>query len=338
MKICNHQFKATIRGLTQSDLAELLEILTIPRKLWNEKTSREGNVYQLQYGYGDTKESVRVHLGNLADGYMDQVSRITEQRRPGAYGQQKPQSGYVPYYGRAYILLHGSYFDHATGFNFETLLLFLERVGFTPHDLDIAFDDDEDVTTLNEWLAVFRSWRKHCVGNMLRKQKILVVEDEELFVRVQIGSANSKTAYGSFYTRDDGTKRLELKCRDSDQIRDVLLPYQEENREAYNERALKELVSNLDIFTAASRKTRKPAEYVRVPFWSKFLASSPKKRQRREIKTASQLSMRDSFDKGLKNITGRIQNLFKKHAAYTTANELADELQDYIDSLRLQKI
>ena len=39
MHIENHQFKATIRALTESDLDELITILGIPRNLWHEKTN-----------------------------------------------------------------------------------------------------------------------------------------------------------------------------------------------------------------------------------------------------------------------------------------------------------
>jgi hypothetical protein len=123
MHIENHQYRATIKALTEADLHELVEILEIPRHHWKEKASfKTGELYALQYAYGTAKESAYIKLGSLADTYIHQAKRDTW-----ADLQDVP-SGYEPYYKEVNLLLHGSFFDHSD-FDFSRLLQFLERVG-----------------------------------------------------------------------------------------------------------------------------------------------------------------------------------------------------------------
>lgn len=331
MYIENHQFKATIRALTESDLDELIEILGIPRNLWKEKTNyHTGAIYGLHYAYGTSKQSVYIHKGKLSENYMDSATRniwVEKQLIP---------AGYETYTTNAYLLLHGSYFDHASNFNFERLLNFLERVGSTPGELDIAFCDDRRISVIGDWLRVFDNYRKHVIGNIIRKQKILVVRDSGHFERVQIGAASSKTMYGTLYVRPDGTIRLELKMRSSIQIQELLSHYSEESRSAYNNVALELLVANMDLITEESRRTKKPDLYVREPFWAAFLASNPKKiiwKEQHKITDIRQSSLKTSYETSVKTIVGRINNLCNRFAAHKTGSDIAEELLAAIGKL-----
>lgn len=332
MYIENHQFKATIRALTESDLEELTKILGIPRNNWNEKTNYQtGVIYGLQYAYGSAKQSVYIHTGKPSDNYMESTTRdiwVENQLIP---------AGYEPYNMNAYLLLHGSYFDYAPNFNFERLLTFLKRVGSTPGELDIAFCDDLGVTNIEDWIRVFDSYRKHVIGNIIRKQKILVVRDSGHFERVQLGAACSKTMYGTLYVRPDGTIRLELKMRNSMQIQELLSHYTEDNRAEYHTAALAMLTASLDIITEESRRTKKPELYVREPFWAAFLASKPKKMKWKDLKKKSdacQKTLKESYDTSLKTIVGRINNLVNRFAGHKSSSNIAEELISAISNLR----
>jgi|GEM_PF-5395116 len=332
MYIENHQFKATIRALTDSDLDELIAILGISRCHWKEKTNyHTGSIYGLHYTYGTAKQSVYIHTGKPSNNYMNSTTRSIWNDT-----QQVP-AGYEPYCTNAYLLLHGSYFDHVSTFNFERLLNFLERVGSTPGELDIAFCDDRCVTAIGDWLRVFDSYRKHVIGNIIRKQKILIVRDSGYFERVQLGAASSKTMYGTLYARPDGTIRLELKMRNSVQIQELLSYYSEDNRAAYHKAALEILTASMDIITEESRRTKKPELYAREQFWAEFLASHPKKLKWKDLKAKKetcQKTLKDSYDTSLKTIVGRINNLVNRFADHKTRNDITEELLTAIGTLR----
>ena len=332
MYIENHQFKATIRALTDSDLEELMSILGIPKNLWTEKANyRTKAIYGLQYAYGLAKQSVYVHTGKRSEYFMDSSTRDV------SVDIQQQDALYEPYSTNAYLLLHGSYFDHAPNFNFERLLTFLERVGSTPGELDIAFCDDQGVTKIESWLRVFDCYRKHVIGNIIRKQKILVVRDSGRFERVQLGVARSKTMYGTLYVRPDGTIRLELKMRNSVQIQELLSYFSEDDRSAYHNAALEILTASVDLITEESRRTRKASLYVREPFWAAFLASQPKKKKWKDIKKreASQKSLNVSYDASLKAIAGRIYNLVNRFAGIKSRNAITEDLLSAIGVWRM---
>lgn len=332
MYIENHQFKATIQALTESDLDELIEILGIPKNLWRLKTNYQtGVTYGLQYAYGSAQQSVYIHIGKRSENHMDTTSREV------SIEKQLIPAGFESYSINAYVLLHGSYFDHALNFNFERLLNFLERVGSTPGELDIAYCDDQVVTNIDDWLRVFESYRKHVIGNIIRKHRILVVRESGNFERVQIGAASSKTMYGTLYVRPDGTIRLELKMRNPEQIQKLLSYYFEENRLPYYNAALEVLTANMDLITEDSRRTKKPELYVREPFWAAFLASSPKKMKWKDLrkkKESCQASLKVSYDASLKTIAGRINSLVNRFAEHKTSSEIAEEVYAIVVNLR----
>lgn len=332
MYIENHQFKATIRALTESDLEELIELLGIPKNLWKEKTNyKTGEIYGYQYAYGAARQSVYIYTGKLADNFMQPVTRDI------CIDKQFIPTGYEPFYREAYLLLHGSYFDHATDFNFGRLLQFLARVGYSPRELDVAFCDDQGVTRLDDWLRVFDNHRKHIIGNIIRKQKILVVRDSGRFERVQIGAAKSKTMYGTMYLRPDGIIRLELKMRNAKQIIELLSYYKEDDRTAYHQMALSILTATLDVITEDTKRTRQPDLYIRERFWSEFLASKPKKLKWNDIlkKTeASHKVLGESYNSSLKTIVGRIYNLVNRFDGYKGRINIVEELFSAIGDLR----
>lgn len=331
MYIENHQFKATIRALTESDLDELISILGIPRNLWHEKTNyKTEKMYGLQYAYGTAKQSVYIHIGKMADSYMHPTTRDI------CVDQQFIPAGYEPFHREGYLLLHGSYFDHAPNFNLELLLNFLERVGHSSRELDVAFCDDQGITRLEDWLRVFDNYRKHVIGNLIRKQKILVVRDSGHFERVQLGAAKSKTMYGTLYLRPNGTIRLELKMRNAKQISELLENYKEDDRTAYHQMALCILTSTIDIITEDTKRTRLPNLYVREPFWSAFLVSDPKKLKWKEIKKKTEIRKKtlfDSYNTSLKSIVGRINSMANRYADHKNRKRIAEELISAIGDL-----
>jgi len=233
--------------------------------------------------------------------------------------------------------LHGSFFDNATNFNLERLLKFLERVGHSTRELDIAFCDDQGITRIDDWLRVFDNYRKHVIGNIIRKQKILVVRDSGNFERVQLGAAKSKTMYGTLYVRPDGTIRLELKMRNAKQILELLNHYKEADHSEYNQMALSVLTASLDIITVESKKNRRPELYIREPFWNEFLASEPKKLRWKDIKKkseSSQKTFKGSFDTSLKTIVGRIYSMINRYAGHKSKSDIVEELLLVLGNIR----
>lgn len=176
---------------------------------------------------------------------------------------------------------------------------------------------------------MFDNYRKYVIGNLIRKQKILVVRDSGHFERVQLGAAKSKTMYGTLYLRPDRTIRLELKMRSAKQILELLSYYKEKDRTAYHQMALSVLTSTIDILTEDTKKTRQPELYVREQFWSTFLSSEPKKLKWKDVQKkseAGQKSLEVSYNKSLKAIVGRIYNLANRFADYKNKNSITEEL------------
>jgi hypothetical protein len=300
MHIEVHRFKATLKILTESGLGLILEALGIPRQFWKEKRDlRTGELFALEYSLGSDTQSLYLRMGRLqVHSCMNpETGEVLD-----CYPYAIPP-GFEKYYMGGSLLIHGNFFDDATGFNFGRLLEILQATGYNPQELDVAYVDDLGVTTLDDWLNAFESWRNCVKGNIVKRQIISIVRDSGEFIRVQIGAATSRTAYGTFYRRPDGSLRLEIKYRKPEHIRQLLKPYDEEERAAFEKMALDVLVSSLDIVTPETFGDRKPT---RAAFYSAFLDSQPKR-----VKRQSKASQTTKSSVG-KYYAARIQNAARR--------------------------
>ena len=323
MRIVTHQLKLNICSMTTTDLKELINILGIPIRNWIRNYKKgEKTPYQLTYAYGDAKESVRLYLGDITnDDLMN-----TETREIIAY-KHKVADGYEPFYTRVGLLLHGSFFDNSE-FDIIRLLNFVVKLGFTATQLDIAFDDDKRVTDLKDWLRVFEKYNDHCIGNIIKRQPISIVTTLGTFERVQIGKASSSSMYGTLYKRMDETIRLELKLRNSTQIHEVLQTLTESGYQAYYTKALQVLVSSLEIYTYASKKTRSKSQYIRESFWQSFLSDNPSKMK--WSKKQVDVSLGKQYDNALKTLTARIYSFVGRYSTFKPDTEIIDNLTDIL--------
>jgi hypothetical protein len=323
MFIENHQFDFSISALTDIDLEELITLLGIPDNQYKHNNHHETKtLMSMEYGFGTAKRSVFIMLGKHKPQYlMEQNTRAIVE-----YTCHVPK-GYERYRPRVSVELHGSFFDNSPDFNLSRLLKFLERTGYNPKALDIAYCDDQHRTKITDWLRVFRKYSNHCLGNIVLKGKIYPVEPNGLFQQVNIGNAGTKTgAYGTLYQRPDYI-RLEIKYRGSDFIRmELLSRYDDQDREPYFKAALSALITNLDIVTATSKKARDPVKYIREPFFQRFLDSEPARVSLKELKEAMQASNNESRESKLtrkaKRLAGAWNNLARELTDLTSLDEL----------------
>ena len=188
---------------------------------------------------------------------------------------------------------------------------------------------------------MFRAWRKHIIGDMVKRQKIRVAEDETNFDCVLIGKAGKedlekdkkekakKTIYATFYVRQDGTKRFELKMRKAEQIEPLLFfLLMDDDQEEFKREAIKVLIKNFEIFTEKSRKTLKPELYVREPFWERFLDSAPRKEK--PVRSSKAQKSRDellaSEKKAFSSVVGRLICHTNRYETVVSPEEIASKL------------
>jgi len=337
-----HQLKCIITALTESDLEELITLLEVPRKLWKEEKYQNCPPYVIKYAFGDVEQSVRVRLGKIS-GPQDTMHPVTRETwqyyevPQGSYfvAVDEPE-GHEPYYKKVELLIHGSFFDNSS-FSFPKLLKFLYRVKFNPSQLDVYYDDPEQgVTTLNDWKRVFKKNSQHCIGNMLKHSEIVVGSTETNdFFYVHVGNASSKTAFATFYVRDDCTKRFELKMRNGEQIEELLANCIIDDQEAFKAEAIKILVRNIEIWTAKSRKTKNPALYVREAFWNRFLSSAPlKEKTEKSVRSEkSKCELMTAAEKSFASLMGRAISHTKRYSAVESPEVIATKLRNLANTI-----
>lgn len=326
-----HEFKCSIRTLTDTDLAELLDILGIPdNKYTRKKNYKTGNLASMEYGFGTSGQSVFIRLGEYNDQYIIDPATRQLTGRNSSYGPCGVR--YRPY---VYLQLHGSFFDNSPNFSLSRLLRFLDRIGYTPQNLDVAYCDDQQVTTEKDWLRVFASFPDYCIGNVRNRGKITVLKTNGLFEKVNIGNASSKTAYGTLYRRPEYF-RLEFKYRDSADISYLLANYSDDDRQAFEADAVDMLITNLDIVTKKSRQTQVPAKYKREKFYKAFLGSEPVKLSKSAIKAEKQENRNKSddekYERRLKRIAGSLTNLAREFSSVKTLEDISKDLNILLPS------
>ena len=317
MMIEMHGYETSISQLTDEDLKELIEILGVPREKYKKgKHYKTKDLASLEYGFGTAKRSIFIKLTSYHERY-----RIFQDTR--VYGE--PEYGYDMLKYRTFVSveLHGSFFDNSPDFDFSRYLTFLKRIGHKPKQMDIAYCDTEWLTTLDDWLRVFRYYSKHCIGNTILKSKIFPVEPDGIFQQVNIGSAATQNGtYGTLYQRPDYL-RLEMKYRNSDYL--LYLADLASDPEEYEKALLKGLVSSLDILTEPSmrayRKRGDITKQVREPFYQAFIGSGVQKVAMKELyeakKSTQLLSDEARQIKELKHMAGHIENFRKQWPEWT---------------------
>ena len=322
MKIEMHGYETSISQLTNEDLTELIEILGVPREKYKAvKHYKTKELSSLEYGFGTAKRSIFIKLTSYHERYrIDQDTRV--------YGEYEYGSDMLKFRTFVSVELHGSFFDNSPDFNFSKYLTFLKRIGHKPKQMDIAYCDTEWLTTLDDWLRVFRYYSRHCIGNTILKSKIFPVEPDGIFQQVNIGSAATQNGtYATLYQRPDYL-RLEMKYRNSEYLlylADLYLADLSSDPEEYEKALLTGLVNSLDILTEKSmkdyRKRGDITKQVREPFYQAFIGSGVKKANLKELyetkKSTQLLSDEARRIKELKHMAGHIENFRKQWPEWT---------------------
>lgn len=332
MQIELHEFY-TAAPMTDADLTELVKLLKIPKKLYTTKRHYQtGEISSLEYSFGKCKQGQSRRSAYIKTGGYDPRYLLNPETGVKCERGYLASREFVRYRPRVSVELHGSFFDNSPDFNFGRLLAFMDHLGHKPTHLDIAYNDDQGVTSLADWLPVFRNYSAYCIGNIVKKGKITPQEPDGIFNSVHIGNASSKTAYGTLYQRlDPDFMRLEMKYRSPDIIRQLLGSYDEEDREAFNYAALRELVTNLDIVTAASKRTRDPLKYERVLFWKQFLDSDPlrvsREAQREAKEAAREEAESELYLRYIKRSAGYLDNILGRYGDKIPVAAMIAEMQ-----------
>lgn len=242
-----HGFCSVIHGITMTEIDKMCdEILCINHGLF--KRSKFGDATILRYSFGKAKESVYIRTSASAE--------------------------------RSYCIMNlkGTFFDYSPDFKLENLLEFLPNYNYTPKQIDIAFNDNDMCLTRKELKYWCREYKDFCAGSLVARNAPETVFQRGKFRRIQLGSAKSKTNYGTIYRRPD-TKfiRIEIKLKQKDKIAYLLDRYKSDDLQLFESRSLEMLVGCINFITRLSKRTRTPSKYKMQKSWESFLNSDIQK-------------------------------------------------------------
>ena len=300
MKIDIHGLVASIHGMSQAAVVEMFSILGIMMDLCNPNAIGTSKTFTHSFK-GEESLYIRVN-----------------------------PTGYV------LLILHGSFFDNSPTFRLRKLLRFLSRFKHTFKQLDVGFTDDLKCMTKEDVLRWFRYKKDYCTGSLVRYNLKTLYESRK-FDCVQLGSAKSKTNFGTVYIRPEtGFIRFEIKFKKKEKIEYILEDYSSKNLERFHSRSLESLISCINFITPRSKKNRIASKYKKLPEWKAFLGSDIKRIKWREIH-AEKLHNRINCDEAnigksirrqatmVRNMIGRLREIhpekdilkqFADHAGY----------------------
>jgi len=245
MQIEIHGFTVVMHGMKDNDVTELCSVLHIDFDLF---IKNEVDIHKtFVHAFGKGKESVYIVTKNL--GRENSYARLT---------------------------LHGSFFDNSPDFKLRKLLNFTSRFESTPIQLDVAFNDDKNCLSLKNIRHWFAHDDEYCKGPLVRTAPREVTCRGE-FERIQLGSARSRTYYGTIYIRPDtGFIRFEVKFKNKNKIRYLLENYNDKNPVQFENNSRQLLVNCIDILTPQTKKNKNLKDK-KQPSWKAFLGSDIKR-------------------------------------------------------------
>lgn len=219
--------------------------------------------------------------------------------------------------------LHGSFFDD-NDFRLRKFLKFISTFNPTFKQLDIAFNDDKKCLKKKELIHWSKDSGYYCKGDLVKRQVPYNVYGNRKLVRIQLGSARSKSNFGTIYKRPD-TKywRIEIKLKHNDKIKYVLENYSDKKRQQFEDRSLETLVKCINFVTPGSKKKSNPRKQ---PSWQSFLKSDVKKinwsKIYKERAIRCELSEKELFDKRIKRIKKMKDNITGKYSESYSEDEI----------------
>ena len=333
MHIEIHGFTTTIKRLTPQQADYLCrDILHINSSRF--KTSDYKGSVSKAFAFPGSKESVAIRLGTLKDSSHIAERTHTEydnhgQRQISKYSEyQKGEQ----YYDFPRLTLHGSFFDNSPDFQLGSLLKFLTSLGWTPKQLDVAYTDDQQHTTLEDWRRwLGEDWKSYCTGSLFRKSPPGEKTEGGKFIRFELASASSKTNYASIYIRPDtGLIRNEIKYKDEEKIKHLLSAWDQESPVAFYKRAVAAMVSCIDIVTPSSKKTRCPDKYIRDPKWLAYVDADVTAINWTTVKTEAAANRERSdataYVTSLKRVAAMVTNVIARNEDYRPRSEIIVDL------------
>ena len=225
--------------------------------------------------------------------------------------------------------LHGSFFD-GNDFRLRKFLKFISTFNPTFKQLDIAFNDNKKCLKKKLLLHWSKDSGVYCKGDFVKRQVPYNVYGNRKLIRIQLGSARSKSNFGTIYKRPN-TKywRIEIKLKHNDKIKYVLENYSDKKRQQFEDRSLETLVKCINFVTPGSKKKSNPRKQ---PSWQSFLNSDVKKinwsKIYKERAIRSELSEKELFDKRLKRIKKMKDNITEKYSDLHSKDEINKMLTD----------
>lgn len=322
MQIEIHGLSLTIKEITHEEVQKLSDSLGMSLAKFTAKSfTSAGNTTYKSYIYAFT---------------VDQPDKREKKSKQSIFWQLGEELtddlGNCSYYN-ARLTLNGSFFDCSPDFNLNEFLIDVAEIGqFNVTQVDLAyFHYPERGLQLKNWMEWFgKHWREYLTGNLLRnKVPDLKYDLDGNFLRVELGNADSKTNYATFYQRPDGQLRFEIKFRDSTQCNYIIQPFLfPENVE---ERRLEALVSQFDVCRKGTTFDRQP---VRHPAFAKLLASNPHKvswkQIAEEMKTKREMSDKRKYNMDLKRVAGFLNNFLRRYEPDKGLDVLLTQLQDLV--------
>lgn len=322
MQIEIHGLSLTIKEITQAEVIKLSQSLGVPLAKFTARTFTSA---------GDTTYRSYIYAFDI-----DQPDKREKRSKQSIFWQLgeelKDDLGHCSYYN-ARLTLNGSFFDCSPEFNLNEFLIDVAEIGeFNVTQCDIAYYCyPERGMHLKTWLEWFgKHWREYLTGNLLRnKIPELKYDADGNFLRVELGNADSKNNYATFYQRPDGQLRFEIKFRDQTQCNYIIQPFLfPENVE---ERRLEALVSQFDVCRKGTAQDRNP---IRHPAFAKLLATDPHKvnwkQIAEEMKQKREMSDKRKFNMDLKRVAGFLNNFLRRYEPDKGLDVLLTQLQDLV--------
>lgn len=306
MEIEIHGFVVVIHNIGREEIKKLTnDILHIDYEQYSESNFQ--NKLTLKYAFGKSGESVCIKSTSSEDN--GEFCYIT-------------------------VNLHGSFFDNSPEFKFEELLSLLSKYKYTPKQLDVAFNDNNKMLTIENVIRWCNEPESYCTGSLFRRSVPGVRYKSTILDRIELHTASSSTNYGTIYVRPNtGCIRFEIKFKSKEKIEYILGDYNSQNNDQFQQKSLRALVGCINFIKPYSRGKRNDAKDIKQDSWKLFLGSDINKINWNKeviIKAINRFEA-DNY-KGnnlIKNLAGKLQNIVKRASIMIPEEEVLNKLSEY---------
>lgn len=306
MEIEIHGFVVVVHNIDHEQIKELTnKILHIDYYLYSKSDFQ--NRLTLKYAFGKSGESVCIKSTSLNEnGEFDYII----------------------------INLHGSFFDNSPNFKFEEFLSFLSKFKHTPKQLDVAFNDNDRMLTIENIIRWCNEPGSYCTGSLVRKHAPGVRYKKMTLDRIELNGAKSATNYASIYVRPDtGFIRFEIKFKSKVKIDYILDGYDTQNNGEFQKRSLRALVGCINFIRPFSKGKRNSAKDIKQDSWKSFLGSDINKVNWNKeviIKKTNRFEA-DNYKSNdlIKDLAGKLQNIVSRASILTPEAEVLRKLSEY---------